>query len=175
MTRKKLVSKTLRIPQDVLEKIEKEASDKDIPISTLLSQVLTKYLEFDLFTEKANPVIIAEDTLLAMLDRMTPEQLEGAGNTAGSKVLGSLFALFNIKPTVDSVINYHFRPMGKYSGWFTSKYYEDEKKIVLHHSLGIKWSYFLKGHGASIRSVLKIEPKIDISESSAIIYLRNQT
>jgi len=176
VNRNRLVSRTFRVPQESLKRLDAEAKNRDVSVNALLNQILTKYLTFDLFGEKANPIIIAEATLLALMDHLTPEQLEQAGNKAGSKVLSSLLVHYNIKPTLDSVLEYYIRPMSKYSGWFSSKYYEEEKKITLHHTFGLKWSYFLKGHvGASIRSVLKVEPKIDISESSAIIYLRNQT
>ena len=64
--------------------------------------------------------------------------------------------------------------MDKYSGWFKARYYEEEKRIALHHDMGIKWSHWLKGHeGASLRSTLKIDPKIEMSESSVILYLKN--
>ena len=176
MNRNRLVSRTFRVPQESLKRLDAEAKNRDVSVNALLNQMLTKYLTFDLFGEKANPVVIAEATLLAMMDRLTPEQMEQAGTIAGSKVLSSLFAHYNIKPTLDSVLEYHIRPMSKYSRWYSAKYHEEEQKIALHHTFGLKWSYFLKGHvGASIRSVLKIEPKIEISESSVVIYLRNQT
>ncbi len=160
------------MPLWLLKLLDEVAKDRDISPNTLHNQILTRFLTFEVFIEKINPMIVAEATMLAVIDGYAPEEIQRRVSEPGSTVLNSLFTLHNIKPSLDSFMEYFIRPMGKYSGWFSVKYYAEEKKIILIHSKGTKWSHFLAGHvGASIRSVLKIEPRIEITKSSVILHL----
>jgi hypothetical protein len=55
---------------------------------------------------------------------LTEEQAEQKGNVAGLKIPALVFKQHNIKPTIDSIMKYYFELLGKYAGWFTSRYFE---------------------------------------------------
>lgn len=173
VNRRKLVSKTFRLPEQLVEELYRLSEEKEIPLTSLVTGILRKYVESDIFVEVVQPVRLSIASLNSLMNFMTPEQMERAGSEAGSKVLPSLLSHHNISPSLDSLLKYHVMPLGKYSGWFKAKYHENDKKITLNHTMGIKWSCWLKGHmGATIRAVLKIEPRIEVSENYVVFHLK---
>ncbi len=160
------------MPKGLMDQLEAIAKEKEIPMNTLITQILTKYVTFDSFIQETHPVVFARATVLSLIKNRVKEELEQAGRESGSIVLKSIFAHHNIKPTLNSIMTYYIEPMKKYSGWFSAKYYAEDKKIAYRHDMGIGWSYFLKGHeGANFSSMLTFEPKIDVTESSVILRL----
>ena len=176
MDRERKTSISFRLSNKLLKALKEEAKFRDIPLGSLLVRMATRYGTFDLFIEQLHPLVLAGETLLSIITELNPEQVEQKGVMAGSRLPALLFKQHNIKPTLDSIMRYYFELLGKYAGWFGSKYFEEEQKIILRHSLGVKWSCFLKGHiGATFRSVLKVDPKIDIDENSVTVHIKLKT
>jgi len=173
MKSERRVSISFRVPRGLLKILEEESKARDIPLSVLLAQVATKYANFDLLVERLNPMLLARETLLSFVNDVTEDQAEQKGKIAGSKLPNLLFKAYGIKPTLDSIMKYYFELLSRYAGWFKSRYFEEQRWIVLHHGLGVKWSCFLKGHiVATFKSVLKVDPKIDMDENSVTVYIK---
>ena len=167
------ISVSFRIPREVLRILEEEAKHRDLSLSAVVIKLLTKGAIFDLFIENIHPITIARETFLAIINYVTEDELQHAGELGGSRVPKSFFKQHNLKPTLNSLLREYFGRLEKYAGRFTAKQVPEEQKIILHHSLGMKWSCFLKGHiTATFRSILKMEPHIDMDESSVTIYLK---
>ncbi len=173
MSEYRLIGTSIRLPKWLLDRLNEEANGRHMSFNALATKGLTKYGMFDLFIEKAHPVTLAQKTLTSLVRRLEPHEQVEAGKEPGAEVTSSLFTLYNITPSLDSLMEYHFELMSEYSGWYTMKYYRPEQKMVLYHDTGIGWSYFLKGHTeASIESTLKFVPRIDVRKSSVIVHLK---
>lgn len=173
MSEDRLIGTSIRLPRWLLDRLNEEAKSRRMSFNALATKGLTKYVMFDLFIEKAHPVTLAQKSLTPIIRRLEPHEQEEAGKEPGAEVISSLFTLYNITPSLDSILKFHFEPMSEYSGWYSMKYYGAEQKIVLHHDMGIGWSYFLKGHTeASIYSTLKFVPRINMTKSSVIIHFK---
>lgn len=159
---------TFRIDSQKLKTLRECADENQVSLNTLVNQILTGYIEWDMVAVKAGYATIQKDILKEMFEAVDDEALKAvAARTADSSkdvmlvMTGqvSLEAFFSI-----------MRNRAKRSG-FTYREYEENgaKKFILQHEMGRHWSMFFKIHCERLVNSAGHKAKVDYTDNTLVI------
>ena len=159
---------TFRIDSQKLKTLRECADENQVSLNTLVNQILTGYIEWDMVAVKAGYATIQKDILKEMFEAVDEEALRSiALKTADSSkdimlvMTGqvSLEAFFSI-----------LRNRAKRSG-FTFREYEENgmKKFILQHEMGRNWSVFFKIHCERLVNNAGHKAKVEFTDNTLII------
>ena len=72
---KKTILRTIRLTKGLDELLQKDADSKRITVGALVSTILTKYSQWDRYTEKFDMITFRQETLRAILEATDDEAL----------------------------------------------------------------------------------------------------
>ena len=165
------VLRGIRIPKQLNEVLQKDAAEENRTVSALVVSILTKYAEWDRYTQKFGFVTVPRSNYKHMIEAMDERNYLAATNQAPSTFLEMI--RFWYKRVDPDTICAFCDKLSKYVG--TTRCEIEEKDgdytITLEHDFGIKYSDHLKrDYEKVIGETLGIEPKIDVTNNS--IYIR---
>ena len=79
----KSVLRSIRIKRDLQLILERDAASKGISVNALVNAVLTRYAEWDRYTEKFGVVTLAKTGYAAMFDAIPDEEIDRLGERIG--------------------------------------------------------------------------------------------
>jgi hypothetical protein len=160
---KKTVLRTIRLSKGLDELLQKDANSKRISVGALISTILTKYSQWDRYTEKFDMITFRHETLRAILDATEDEALIKKGREIGAKVPREFLMFWFKKMDLDSYLRY-LELLCNYGGFARYELEADGQVyvITLLHNMGEKWSLFIRG--GSIKRVASA-----VGEGSAAI------
>jgi hypothetical protein len=169
-TRQKTITRTIRIPSDLDNIIQKDSKEKRSTANALISSILTKYAEWDRYTESFGFISLPRSDLKIIMQSLDDETIKQIAEQIGSTQGKEVTIFFFKKLTLDTVVS-AISLFSKYAGFGT---YEIESNgrdhtLVLHHELGRKWSIYI-AHLVSraLKGTLGISPRFQIGENSII-------
>ena len=169
--KKKTVLRTFRITEEVDDLIQKRAEEKEISVNTLISTILTRYVEWERYTEKFGFITMPRDVIRSFLDTVEDTKVSKVGQEVGGR-LPKEFMMFRFKKmNIDTIIAL-LSLQSKYGRIFEYELETDERSytITLHHELGRKWSIYLKGlFSEMIKTTLGSLPQIETTKSSVTV------
>lgn len=169
--RKKTMLRSIRLTQDVDKLLEKDAKDRSISVNGLISAIMTKYVEWDRYSERFGYVSLTHESFRYILEATDEDKLISAAKEYGAKVPKE-FMLFWFKKTG---INSFLKGLSlrcKYAG---IAQYELETQgrdyiVTIHHKFGEKWSSFFKTIlEQEIKYAVGFPAKFDVTTSSIVI------
>ncbi len=158
---------SLRIPARLRNQLDEEAKRRNITLNSLINAILSKYLSFDKIVEGTKAVPLSRAFLDEILEITSTEEMESIAMKLGPKVVRKSFAFRGVPFNLDNLIEFYFEPLSAHSGWYSfNTYFEGTTRIlVFEHSLGTKWTAFLKRYIAGIvRSANGTEPEVTIED-----------
>ncbi|MEM2160564.1 MAG: hypothetical protein QXN55_06395, partial [Candidatus Nitrosotenuis sp.] len=132
---------SFRLPEDIVEDIENEASKGGLTTNGLVREVLIKYARWDIFASKIGLIPFPKEFLSLLLKDITQEKIEEF-----SEIFYQHFkdwALYSkgkygLKQCIETLEDYM-----KASGVESDhRVYGDEHKYIIRHNLGLQWSFF---------------------------------
>src|SRR4029077_3308583 len=142
---------TLRLPNNVLNILKKEADKKDLPLNALVTKMLTKIVSFDMQLD-AMPTIIMSHALFAkMIDKIDEPSMEEI-TKEGPNIIKNLFTILGFRYELDNVINNHLVILGKYCRWYklSPEITRSNYRLVFEIQLGSKWAKFVASYVKNI-------------------------
>jgi hypothetical protein len=164
------VLRGVRIPKQLNELLEKDSRSENRTVSALVVSILTKYAEWDRYTQKFGFVTVPRSNYKRMIEAMDERTYMTATEEAPSTFLEMIrFWYRRVDP--QTVCAFCER-LSKYVG--TTRCEIDDKDgnytITLEHDFGIKYSNQLKRvYEIVTRETLGIEPKIEVTSNSIFI------
>ena len=164
------VLRGIRIPRQLNELLQKDAETENRTVSALVVSILTKYAEWDRYTQKFGFVTVPRSTYKRMIEAMDANTYLTATEEAPSTFLEMIrFWYRRVDP--QTVCAFCER-LSKYVG--TTRCEIDDRDgnyaITLEHELGMKYSNHMKRvYEAVTRETLGIEPKIEVTNNSIFI------
>jgi hypothetical protein len=70
---KKIALRTIRLSKRLDELLQKDANSKRITVGTLISTILTKYSQWDRYTEKFDMITLRQESIRAILEATEDE------------------------------------------------------------------------------------------------------
>ena len=164
------VLRGIRIPRQLNELLQKDAETENRTVSALVVSILTKYAEWDRYTQKFGFVTVPRSTYKRMIEAMDEQTYRSATEEAPSTFLEMIrFWYRRVDP--QTVCAFCER-LSRYVG--TTRCEIDDRDgnytITLEHELGMKYSNHMKRvYEAVTRETLGIEPKIEVTNNSIFI------
>lgn len=140
--KKKTENRSFRLDASTLSGLEKQAERKKISVNTLVSQVLTDYVERRMQWERLGEMSLQANTFKILFDAVSEQGLLEAAAWAGSNIPKAYVLSKWGTLSIENLVSF-IRESGM-RGWYEySETLQDRRVITLNHSLGIKWSEFL--------------------------------
>jgi hypothetical protein len=164
------VLRNVRIPKELNTLLQKDANSENRTVSALVVSILTKYAEWDRFTEKFGFVSIPRTNYKRMIESMDEQEYLAATEQDPSTFL-EMVRFWYKQIDAASICAFSER-ISKYVG--TAKCELEEKdgrySITLQHDLGVRYSNQLKRiYAEGIQAALGIEPTIEVTGNSVFI------
>ncbi len=164
------VLRGVRIPKELNDVLQHDAKAENRTVSALVVSILTKYAEWDRFTQKFGFVTIPRVNYKRMIDAMDEKAYMAATEDAPSTFL-EMVRFWRKRIDAETVCAF-CETLSKYVGTTQCEIEHDGGKytITLQHDLGPKYSSHLKrDYETGIREALRIEPKIETTNHSVFI------
>ncbi len=164
---KKNIVRAVRLTEEHESSLRQEAEDRGIAPGTLISQIISKFLDWDRYAEKYGVVTLVPSTLKQFLEGNDEEHVRAAGAHAGRILLER--TMFRYKQINLQVIMEMIGDLCRYGqlAKFDSGVQGDNYVITLRHEWGAKWSVFLEEWvKAALRESVGVNSLIERSDSS---------
>jgi hypothetical protein len=169
-TNEKSTTRTIRIPQKLDNLLEKDADNKRVSTNSLISSIITKYAEWDRYSELFQFVSLPPDMLKLFVESLDDEKIIEIGQQLALRHIQDM--MFVYKKISLSTFFDALALSCRYGG--TAKYEMEKTEertfiITMHHNLGIKWSKFLQcSLDEGLKKTFKLNPEFNITETSVV-------
>jgi superfamily I DNA and RNA helicase len=168
---KKTMLRTIRLSKSLDDLLQKDANSKRITVGALISTILTKYSQWDRYTEKFDTITFGHETLRAILEATEDEALIRKAREIGAKIPKEFLMFWFKRTDLESYLRY-LELLCNYGGFARHELEVDNGSyvITLLHNMGEKWSLFLKHHmEEGIMSTIGTLPRFEVNKGSLII------
>ena len=155
---------TLRLQNDLLEVLKREATKTDLTLNAFINKVLNKNVTYEENVNAILNVVFPHDFFLLIVDKIKESDLKELADR-GPGVVKKLFNVIGMQYDIDHVIHNYFAVIGKYCRWFefTHKVSHNKYRLVFCADANSpKWVQFLKLY---IRSILESVKVVITNES----------
>jgi len=167
----KTITRTFRLDENLVKLIEEDATKEKITVNSMVSRMLWNYQKRCQYCLHYNLMLIEPSLLKTMIDSVPEEAIEKLGSTLGPSVVKENLARLGMNADRDSVEFVLIEALGQWTKWYDADINETSEGRVyyLHHTLGKKWSIFLKNFfQQAMAKLLSLEVQMEIMENSII-------
>ncbi len=172
--RVKTVTRTFRLDENLHKMLEDEAAKEKITVNSLLSRIIWNYQRRCQMCLHYNLMLVDPMVFKAFLDNMSEENIEQMGTSLGPVVLKENLARIGLSLNKKGVETVLVETLGEWTRWYDADVTEtnDGKSYYLHHTLGRKWSIFLKSFfEKAMTDLLSLNLPIEMTENSVFFTL----
>jgi hypothetical protein len=170
MKKQKTTTRTLRFSEDLNKILDRDSKDKGVSTNSLISSILTKYAEWDRYTEKVGFISLPRDGFKLIINSVDEQEIKKLAEEVGSRQPQELLMFWFKKKTLDAILE----GLSLYCRYGGIAKYEIETSgeeciIALYHEINKKWSIFL-GYliTQGMKDMLDIMPKFEVTEYSVV-------
>ena len=164
------VLRNVRIPKELNALLQRDAASENRTVSALVVSILTRYAEWDRFTQKFGFVAVPRVNYRRMIEAMDEQEYLAATDQDPSTFLEMIrFWYKQIDTTTICAFSERF---SKYAGTAQCEIEEKDGKhtITMQHDLGVRYSNQLKRmYAEGIQAALGTEPRIEVTGNSVYI------
>jgi hypothetical protein len=80
------ILRTIRIPYEIDQILQNDAKTKRVSINSLISNLLSKYVEWDRYSERFGRVMLRPQTLKLIINAIDEIKIEEIGSEIGNKI-----------------------------------------------------------------------------------------
>ena len=169
--RTKTVLRTIRLPEELEETLEKLAAEKGIAFNALVSSALNKYAQWDYLTERFGFVTISKTLFKDFVDTADPEKLQELARAHRPEVMKDMMMFWFQDVSMDNFLEF-LKIRGRYGLDIKVEVKREGSnlKLIVTHDFGHAYTAFLRtALDAEFRTLFKIIPTIDTTESSVMV------
>src|SRR5690242_7749486 len=128
---------TLRLPNNILEKLKKESERKDIPLNSIITKILSKNITYDMEFNSIPTITMSNALFSKIIDGVGDSTLEKIA-ADGPNVIKKIFTIMGIQYNLENIIEKYFVIFSKYCGWFKFTYdsNDSDHRFVFETPLG---------------------------------------
>jgi hypothetical protein len=162
---------TLRLPNNVLTELKKEAEKKDLPLNALVTKILNKNVSFDMYLEAIQGIIMSHTMLLKIIDQVDERAMKEIARE-DPQVMKDMLAVLGLRYDLDHIINDYLVMLGKYCGWykFSHEITHNHYRLVFETGYGSKWIKFIAEYVKNIFESLKIRIDNESISNKVIVF-----
>jgi hypothetical protein len=136
---------TLRFDKDILDKLRREANDKQISFNTLSNQVFTQHLDWYTHAAKAGFITVRKGNIMKMLEKISEKDVVEIAEYIAKKESKDFIMMLRNEYSINSALDV-VETWIKISGY--SYRHEvrgsSEHSYIIQHDMGVKWSIYLR-------------------------------
>jgi hypothetical protein len=137
-------SVTLRLDKDILDKLRKEAKEKQVSLNVLAGQITLQHLDWHAYASKAGFIAITRGTVRKMLEKITEKDIVEIAEYVAKKESKEFIIMLKNDYSVTSalqVLDTWLKIVG-YS--YRHEVRGSEHSYIIQHEMGKKWSLYLR-------------------------------
>lgn len=137
-------SVTLRLDKDILDKLKKEAKEKQVSLNVLVGQIALQHLDWHAYASKAGFIAITRGTVRKMLEKITEKDIVEIAEYVAKKESKEFIIMLKNDYSVTSalqVLDTWLKIVG-YS--YRHEVRGSEHSYIIQHEMGKKWSLYLR-------------------------------
>lgn len=168
--KRRAVTRTFRIDESALAKIEKEAGRRRMTANTLVNQILLTYADFELHFTQYPMIRIPSNVFGYVLEGISNDFARELGirvaeNPAKFDIL-AMDGVLNLQTVLD-----HFQMISDYSNVYTYRHTErgGRRTVSLYHRWGRKGSVYFGQYLVSMFDMIGIRTKLTSTEHSVTV------
>ena len=148
---------TLRLQNDILEILKREAHKKDLTLNAFINKILSKNITFEENVNSTPTMILPHDLFIMMLNKVKESEVKEIA-IDGPRVVKKLFNIMGLPYDIDHVIHNYFMVLSKYCNWFEFSHKITGGKCRLVYCVGpdAKWVTFVQQYVKGILESLKL-------------------
>jgi hypothetical protein len=170
MKKQKTTTRTLRISEELDNLLERDSTDKRVSTNSLINSILTKYAEWNRYTEKVGFISLPRDGFKLIINSVDEQEIKKLAEEVGSRQPQELLMFWFKKRTLDVFLE-GLSLYCRYGGIAKCEVETSggECTIALHHEINKKWSTFV-GYlmTQGMKDMLNIIPKFEVTEHSVV-------
>jgi hypothetical protein len=169
------VMRSVRISQELDDVLRRDAESMGISFSALVTEIFTKYSEWDRLANKFGMVALPRGAFRGMWEVIGKEKAAGMGREAGSRTATESASFWFKKLNTQTFL----KLMELFDKYTKSFEYEVESRdgrdytITIHHEINEAYSTFLVNwFESAIKAFVGVTPSIKVSLNSLVITFR---
>ncbi len=164
-------SVTFRINSNTLSTLRKKAEDTKISLNTLVNQILSNYVEWEMTAAQAGFATVHKQALREVFDALDSDKLKEVALRTAIGLEETIMLMYG-KFDSDTLIKL-LKLRANRSGFHIREYEENgENKIVLQHDMGRKWSEFFQIQNQALINKTGSGVKIEVTDNSIVMLIR---
>jgi hypothetical protein len=172
---KQTVMRSVRISRELDDVLRRDAESRGISFSSLVSEIFTKYSEWDRLADKFGAVTLSKGAYRGMWEIIGKEKAASMGKENGSKrateVAHFWFKRLNTKTFLKLIELFaKYRKIFEYE---VESRDEREYTITVHHEINEAYSIYLENwFESAIKAFVGVTPRTEASLNSIVITFR---
>lgn len=159
---------TFRIESRKLKTLREHAQENQISLNTLVNQILTGYIEWDMIAVKAGYATLQKNILRELFNAIDEETLKKIAVKTADASRDILLIMMG-EVTLDAYFTL-LKNRAKRSGFHIREYEEEGvRKFVLQHEMGRHWSVFFKAHHEQMIYNAGYRARVDYTDNTIVI------
>jgi hypothetical protein len=134
---------TFRLNSIILDKLRREAQQKEISINTLVSQIIKQHAEWHSNAAKAGFIPVRKGFLVKLIDRLSEQDITSLAEYIAKSSNKDLVLLLKSKYNIESALEF-------IESWIRISAYTYRHEVnytrhlyIIQHDMGRKWSIYL--------------------------------
>ena len=163
---------TLRLQNDTLDTLKREASKTHLTLNAIINKILNKNIANDENVNAILNVVFPHDFFLLIVDKLNERDIKDLAQK-GPGVVRKMFSVIGMPYDVDHVVHNYFAVMGKYCKWFefSHKRARDRYRLVFSaDSATEKWVTFVRIYIRTILESLKVAITSESQQDGIIVF-----
>jgi hypothetical protein len=104
MKKQKTTTRTLRVHGDLDNLLERDSKDKGVSTNSLINSILTKYAEWDRYTEKVGFISLPRDGFKLIINSVDEQEVKKLAEEVGSRQPQELLMFWFKKTTLNAFL-----------------------------------------------------------------------
>jgi hypothetical protein len=164
-------SQSFRVDGRVLGDLKEEAKRDKVSLSSLVNQILTKYVDYGRFADRMNALSLARKTFTSILNLASEEDIARVAEIEGASSPVAFITSMNGHMSVENVVGF-IKDLSEHANLFEySSISHSPPTFTLVHELGVKWSLFLAHYLAEAFKTAGVQVKFTTSDRAVTFTL----
>ena len=165
---KKTVLRSIRLSAEHDKILDEDAEKKGLSVNSLLTTLITKYVEWDRFAERFGYISLGRQGFKSLFDLLSDEALVTHGREVGGKNAPEIARFWFGKLNLETFFSF-LKVHSKYSGIYHYELVSNGRThtITFHHELGPRYNVSLVNYfDQAVRNIVGVAPKFEIGNNS---------
>jgi len=165
-----LIEKTetasFRLEKRTVEKLRKEAKEKDVSLNSLVGQIFSMHVGWYANSQKAGFVPLPKVLMTKTMEKLSQDEIKDIAEYIAEKEVRSMILMLGREQNIASILDSFEFWLKATDFIYKHDNYDESHRFVIVHSMGKNWSFYL-GHVMKLifeqlgaKTELEVNPKI---------------